>query len=57
MLNCAAVGGLPPIILLTVVPLAFSPPVIAVSIQVPPIPSHASANFVIAACSPPEVHQ
>jgi hypothetical protein len=57
VLNCMTVGGLPPTIRLMPAFLAFSPPAIAVSIQVPPAASNCSAKTATAADSPPEVHQ
>jgi hypothetical protein len=57
VLNCIAVGGLPPTIRLMPAVRAFSPPAIALSTQVPPASVNLSANTLTAADSPPEVHQ
>src|ERR1700760_4527010 len=57
VLNCAAVGGLPPTMRLTAAERACSPPAIAASTQVPPAAVYALASSLTAADSPPDVHQ
>src|SRR3954452_2125441 len=57
VLNCIAVGGVPPTVRLMAAVRALTPPAIAVSTQVPPALANCSANTFTAADSPPEVHQ
>ena len=57
VLNCAAVGGLPPTMRLIASARACSPPAIAASTQVPPAAVYALASSLTAADSPPDVHQ
>src|ERR1700733_7568029 len=57
VLNCAAVGGSPPMMRLIAVERAWSAPATAWSIHKPPALLYASANCLMAADSPPDVHQ
>src|ERR1700761_2610734 len=57
VLNCAAVGGVPPTMRLTAAERACSPPAIAASTQVPPALVYAADSSLTAADSPPDVHQ
>jgi hypothetical protein len=57
VLNCAAVGALPPTMRLMVAARDWSAPATAWSIHWPPALLYASANCLTACDSPPEVHQ
>src|SRR5471030_2157807 len=57
VLNCAAVGALPPTMRLMVVARDWSAPAMALSIHRPPALLYASANCLTACDSPPDVHQ
>src|SRR5438105_5969557 len=57
VLNCAAMGGVPPTMRLIACERAASPPATAESTHTPPAFVKALANSWIAADSPPDVHQ
>ena len=57
VLNCEAVGGLPPTMRLIAAERAAWPPATAESTQIPPALVYWSAKTLTAAASPPDVHQ